>query len=69
MKRAASRPRVRGALQLGRTRVGCKRYKEFGHFEKTCKRVEASEEGDDDIDQTPRKRQFCYLQLQVQLHC
>jgi hypothetical protein len=46
-KRGAGRPKVqiiRGFLEPGRRTVRCKRCGGFGHFEKTCKLAEASDE-------------------------
>jgi hypothetical protein len=54
-KRAAGRPRVvriRGTMEqrANRKKVKCKRCKGFGHFEKTCKLAEPTED-DDGVDE------------------
>jgi len=56
-KRGAGRPkvtRIRGFLEPGRKTVRCKRCHGPGHFAKTCKLAEASDE--DSSDATPKKR-------------
>ena len=63
-KRAAGRPRVqrhKGFLEPGKRTVRCKRCRGFGHFEKTCKLAEPSDEESSDggyvsIDNTPINR-------------
>jgi hypothetical protein len=54
-RRAAGRPRVvriRGSMEqrANRRKVKCKRCKGFGHFEKTCKLAEPTED-DDGVDE------------------
>jgi hypothetical protein len=54
-KRAAGRPRVvriKGSMEerANKRKVKCKRCKGFGHFEKTCKLAEPTED-DDGIDE------------------
>jgi hypothetical protein len=57
-KRAAGRPkvtRIRGFLEPGRKTVRCKRCGGLGHFQKTCKIAEASDEDTSDATPQPKR--------------